>query len=521
MKKVQITIIILVAILAIACITFAAVYFATDTFKSDKDLFYKYAKQIDLKEFVDLESYNAYSKRLQTEGHASEGEFSIQMTEEEQRISESIKYNGYTDPINKTENYDISINKDGEELIAVNYLKDQDLYGILFKDIVNQYIVVENNNLKEFASKLGVKDTSKIPDRIEIPETNVNYEEINSILNKYLNTAIETIPKDNYSKIKKGNIALDDKTVEADGYQVKLKVKDVQTILTKVLESAKNDEQVFNLMKKFNSEEITFEDYQASIDGNLEEISREISNEENIDIVYITVYKQGKDTVKLLIEIGVEEPKNKMELSIEESGNSISLVYDYFITTRSRTRENKMIITKTATSEEQETIEGVITQIEDGEEQYNSKVMVARNGAYGSNNISFNISMALTMPLLSENASVIISINNISDFSGVPLEGEFRQDNHLVINGVSPEQLSNLFTNLGAKISDKLKDEMFVSIIRNIVTVNDGLYQMSEQAVQNTQNAIEEERALTEQMQGNFDQMPTINPLTVDTEPRE
>lgn len=92
MKKVQITIIILVAILAIACITFAAVYFATDTFKSDKDLFYKYAKQIDLKEFINLESYNNYLKRLESEGHGNEGEIAIDVTQGEQSIRESIKY---------------------------------------------------------------------------------------------------------------------------------------------------------------------------------------------------------------------------------------------------------------------------------------------------------------------------------------------------------------------------------------------------------------------------------------------
>ena len=45
MKKIQILIIVLVSILVLGCVTFAVVYFATDTFKSDRDLFYKYAKE--------------------------------------------------------------------------------------------------------------------------------------------------------------------------------------------------------------------------------------------------------------------------------------------------------------------------------------------------------------------------------------------------------------------------------------------------------------------------------------------
>ena len=35
-----------------------------------------------------------------------------------------------------------------------------------------------NNNLKEFVLKMGMQDTSQIPDKIEIPETNINYEEL-------------------------------------------------------------------------------------------------------------------------------------------------------------------------------------------------------------------------------------------------------------------------------------------------------------------------------------------------------
>lgn len=92
MKKIQILIISLVATLVLGITVFAALYFATDTFKSDKDLFYKYAKQIELKEFINLEEYNNYIKRLETGGHGNEGEIAINTTIEEETIKETIKY---------------------------------------------------------------------------------------------------------------------------------------------------------------------------------------------------------------------------------------------------------------------------------------------------------------------------------------------------------------------------------------------------------------------------------------------
>ncbi len=92
MKKVQILIITLVTILLIGCVSFAVLYYTTDIFKSNKDLFVKYAGQIDFKNFINLEEYNNYSKRAKTEGHGNEGEFSIKLSQEDQIIDESIKY---------------------------------------------------------------------------------------------------------------------------------------------------------------------------------------------------------------------------------------------------------------------------------------------------------------------------------------------------------------------------------------------------------------------------------------------
>lgn len=492
MKKTQIIIITIALILTLGCVgTFAVLYFATDTFKSEQEMFYKYASQINLKEFIDLESYNAYSEKLKTTGHADEGEFTVELAQNGQTISESIKYNGYSDPINKTANYDISINKDNETLLEMNYLNNQDFYGILFKDVVGQYVVLENNNLKEFAAKMGVEDTSEIPDKIEIPETinNIKYEELNTIINTYLNIAMETIPEDNYSKIKKQEISLGDEKVEADGYQVKLKVKDVQKILTKVLEKAKNDEQIYNLL---NSEDIAFEDYQAGIDELLQGLSQEVSKEDNIEVITISVYKDGKDTVKLAMNIALEETEN-IQLSIEKTSKGLMFKIAMIDTSLETREEINITITKTVNTEEQENFECVVSQISDEEETEILNINISRNGALTSNNIKLSTTLTMTL----EEMNFEIGINNASNFAGVPKEGEFVQGNHLVINGLAPEQITTLFTNLGNLLSQKLKDEMFVTLITRNTTLNNQNIDATQQTMQETQNALEQEQQLS------------------------
>ncbi len=496
MKKTQIIIITIALILTLGCVgTFAVLYLATDSFKSEQEMFYKYASQINLKEFVDLESYSNYLKRLESEAYSTKGDFNIEIEQEEEGIFESIEYNGYIDPINKTANYDINLKKDDEMLLALNYLKKQDLHGILFKDVVSEYIVIENNNLKEFASKFGIQDVNDIPDKIELPENNsINYQEINSILNKYLNVIIETIPEDNYSKIKKTEILVDSKKIETDGYQIKLKAQDLQAILIKILEQAKGDEQIFNLL---NTEDVTFQEYQVEIEEILAVLKEENLNDQNTDFVTISVYKQGKDTVKLSINITPEED-SAIEISLEKLDKGLIL---RILTTETKYDETQeqfsIVITKIANSEQQENIQCTISEISDGEEVPITNINLTRNGAFTSNNVEIDLKITSNIALTGlTSLNFSIELQNAVDFSATPPEGDFEGGNHLVINGLTSEQLNNLVNNLGTILGEKLKDEMFISMINSIINTNDGLFEKAEQAAQDFEEAMENEETL-------------------------
>lgn len=382
----------------------------------------------------------------------------------------------------------------------MNYLRDQDLYGILFENVVNQYVGVENNNLKDLATKLGVPDTSNIPDKIENIKLSdyTNIEELKKIFDKYLNVAIQAIPEEKYSNIEKGKISLDDDTIEADGYKIKLNIKDIQSISKQILENVKDDEQIFNLIKK---DDMTFENYQDTVQEILDTMSQEIAEEQNVDILTLAVYKQGRHTVKFSVKLPAEEETNKMEISLEKTSKGMSLKYDFLTTTISGTNENKITITRTKNSAEQETIEGIMTQLVNGEEQSNFNMNINRNGDYTSNNISFEISIFAMNSLLSEDASFMISLNNTSNFSATPQSGEFTEGNHLVINTLSQEQITNLFTNLGNLLAEKLKDEMFVQFM--VMNSRDSLYEAARQAADETERASKQEQTLMESYQQN------------------
>lgn len=404
---------------------------------------------------------------------------------------------GYTDPVNNKSDYEITIDKDNEALLTMNYLRDNDLYGVLFKDIVGQYIVVENNNLKEFAKNLGVEDVSAIPDKIEIGKltNNINYEEISNLFSKYLNTAIEVIPEDNYYKINKGDISLGDKTVQADGYGIELKLKDLQKILIKIFKQAQNDEQVYNqivnIITQIDKETtLTFEEYQSSFDEIINSISAEISSEDNVKVLDISVYKQGKDTIKLSIDISVEDTING-QISIEKTSDGIKMIFSSvgtsIVSCLGIENEVTVEITKTENSNEQESFECVISNKIGNEEPSNFNINLSRTGELTSNNVTFNLSIPVQ---LGNGVIANFELNNTTDFSAAPEIEEYAEGNHLVINKVPKEQLNNLFNNLGKLISEKLKNEAFINMMKN-----GGIEQLAQQASQETQNAIQQEQS--------------------------
>ena len=355
MKKVQILIISLVIILVLGCATFATLYFATDIFKSEKEMFYKYISQINITQITDTNFNSNYQTRLQNESYINGGTIDIKVQEDGAlSFDESFSFNSKVDPVNGLASSIIDIKKDGQELLTVDYLRNKDLYGLKFEEIVSQYVVFENNNLKEFAAKFAVQDTSNIPDKIDLSEMlqNVNQEDINleklkSIGDKYVNLIIEEIknlPAERYSKIE-------------DGYKLTIDIKNLQNIYLKLLNTVKNDEQIFNLINSIIStmdftQAITFEEYGQAFEELIEEISGENSAviEENTyqNVIDVIAYKDGKIYVKMGIDM--EDAKSYIDVTVAKNGGEINFKLNKVTKTYYQDEEMSITINKNINS---------------------------------------------------------------------------------------------------------------------------------------------------------------------------
>ena len=103
MRKMQITIIALAIVLLLGCATFATLYFATDIFKSDKEMFYKYISQIRIGDIIATDEYSRYQERVKNENNTNKGNVSINVPEELKNVIEyraHVQEIGWQDSVN-------------------------------------------------------------------------------------------------------------------------------------------------------------------------------------------------------------------------------------------------------------------------------------------------------------------------------------------------------------------------------------------------------------------------------------
>lgn len=493
MKKIRILIISLVIILTLGCAVLAVLYFATDTFKSsksNKDEFNNYIKQLNFKEFINTSEYANYFNRLQNENHSSSGIYSITTNLKEMSTVQTFNYSTNVDVKNKKANAQISLKQNGIDALTINYLKNEDFYGILLKDIVNQYIVIENNNLKEFAAKLGMESLN-IPNKIEIPNESdlLDKNSLEELYQKYSKIIIEEIPEKCYSKLNKESIKVDGKEIEASGYELSISNEELQNILVKVLQNAKDDQNVLNVINNIISIEdkdnkITQEEYKGTIEEAIKNFE-EVYEKNDEKIINIKLYVQGKDLVKLYAKFGAED--RYFDFSIEKINNKIAFIVE--------NNSINLSISKVSNSEEQDNYEIKILSKEEGTDAFSFNINIERTGKLDSTNVGFNFAIEISIPDYDESLKYEFT-NNTTLGNNVEIES-FTNENSVVINNLSKEQLENLMANLEDLLSEKVNfEELFGGIFPVSYLINNQIFDSAQSAAERTKNAMMEEEQL-------------------------
>ena len=297
-KNMVLIISVIVVVLVIFAIIASVLYFNTDMFKSKGDLFVKYIIENieNTNNMTNGENINEFNSKLGENKYTSNSNIKIKCTENVGEVSEdsknsindfNISINGKTDRSSNYDYKDIKISNQNEEKMQIEYVKDNDTYGVKFPELFQQYILADNSNLKELFENIGYEDSSKIPDKIEINDDIFSYinfssDEVSQLKEKYTNLLQKEVSAKNISKGSNQIIQIGEQKVKASSYTLTLTKEQMNNIFLKVLEEIKQDDIILNKLGNISDLEDIY--YTTTKNSNAENLKTKFVDdiEENI-----------------------------------------------------------------------------------------------------------------------------------------------------------------------------------------------------------------------------------------------
>ena len=314
-KKILIILIILCIILILG-ITFSILYFATDLFKSNQELFLKYAsKAFENSEdsFIGTDINEYFNKKEQTpyqnQGTLTPNIYTQNGQEQFENVNNfDISYTGGIDNLNSRLKEDISLNYSNDSKMEFSYQKVGEQIGLQTDYVNSKYVVSTAEEIPNLDADLGnvIEVLSKIQ---ELKNIDLSWEEIARIRDTYFNVLSSNLTEDNFVKVSSSDVT---------GYQLNITGDELKNITLKLLETLQNDTETLDKINEYlkvqsSSNSITVNDIAKLIE--------DINNNQDIlnKTVKITVYVNGGNLNRLEININeniLDITKNKVDTNV-------------------------------------------------------------------------------------------------------------------------------------------------------------------------------------------------------------
>lgn len=514
-KRIALAIAIPSIIVIIIIITGILLYLNTDMFKSNKTLFFKYfgKNSENIKEIEEIFESTEYEKNLQNNKYTDDINIKVNYTNNLQTTSEDnsntinnvkLLIKGKEDKNNKYSYKDFKLEKDKniatntenqsssensnesnnkeQNIMEVEYIKNDNNYGIRFSDLFKQYLLVENNNLKDLFRKIGYseQELENVPDSIEINDITLSdikftEDEIKQLSEKYSEIINKKVSKEKFEKNSKQVITINEKNITTNAYILKLTNEELNNLYVDLLESLKQDEIILNkiesIQNKINSININSseskdlkESFTEEIDLQIEKINKtNIGNQETKIIVYensgktIRTAIQGKDYEINFDYINTQDEKN-IELIVKK---------DEIETYNIKLKKDK---------------DGIKLDIYSNDETNPIKISLEQNKNESDKKCSNNINLKYENANSKLEVSAEQEINIVDNFEN---ENTLNDQNSILLNGLEKEQLQAVLNQVSEEVQQKINS------ISEEVKINDIQEILEELGIINKQQNIE------------------------------
>lgn len=325
-KKILLIIIPIVIVLIIAVII-AVLYFTTDLFKSNEELFWKYfAQNQDVFDVIKNDKQAEQSQFKTNNSYTSDGNLSLVIAQGENSSKQLDVVTTARHDVNTSRTYADATLKNGDiDLFKASYINSGDIYAVSCDEIFQGYVGTENSGLTQLAANFGIEN---FPDSINVNEyTNlldVTDEEWTHISETYLPVIMNVISEEDYTKSSE-EIQVNGQTYNANLYSIQITGENLKQLIINGLTTLRGDTQTLVMLSnKLSTLGLGIEYTDTS---NLAlKIDELIDNMQNVTIednLYINVYENNGEVIRT--EINLE---NTINLVYDRTSSSSSLTID-------------------------------------------------------------------------------------------------------------------------------------------------------------------------------------------------
>lgn len=423
-KMVRNIIIIVLILIIILLGLFACLYFMTDIFKTNKQVFFEQFAKIFDKEngFIETSLSEYENKKMQTP-YENKGEFYADMNMEDIGMPKDIakvlddfklEFSGKTDKANNKAEQNINIHYSDDVEWPMIYCHNGDFYGIQTDTVSEKYVTIENNNLKELVEKLGTQNTSQVPDKFEISTDTKTIEftdeEKSTLRDKYLSILNEKLQDEQFNKEKN-----DTGTI----YTLTITYNDFKDLCVELLKTLQTDEITKGKINDYIGQNIFNDKVFETLISNVEKSESKEGN------IVVSLQETNSELSNILVDFG------DVQVNISKNKTDSELKYNIELTGKNLdTDEMKLYFNANYSG---------MDNLQKVSENYQLGIEISNEGQ--SMEYVYNI----------ENTTNFVESVNIDDLS---------EDNSIILNDYDTETLQNFMSALGQRIVDVNTDQM-------------------------------------------------------------
>lgn len=427
MKKKILLAVLLVIVLLGAGIGYAC--FATDVFKTKKQLFFSYLLSDDLTSDLKDKDLAKYLEKEQNTVFSNKGEITANILDNSDSSDVYAMFNngkitieGKTDNVQKKSEQEVTVALAQGINVPIQLRRDGEIYGIKTNLLYNKYIAIKNENLKSLVEKLGMEDSEDVPNQIDFANLTFSDSEIKQIKDKYTKVFYNSVENDMLDKEK-----VDGQTKVT----LNMSGEKFVSIVEEMVDTLKKDEKLLNKL----SDGTTVEKLKEQLDDFVKVLKDTETSES--DKLSIALYIKSNKLVKCEIMLADEDTTETIA-SFEKEDKKLTIK-----TFESNEMNNQISISKDTNADTLSYVVNIENTSSYGEKANIQLTMQFKNLSK-LESVEENIEAVVKYSEDEDETAIKLNYNNVNTFLKDAEIESFNSDNAIVLNDKSEDEINDL-----------------------------------------------------------------------------